>query len=193
MTAISKFTIACAAIVMALLLGTGCRSDTKETAGEPPAGIRAAGLDACYNCHADGRLGKYPSLIGNDSVVGVGWLYSPHGNYETNPPVVDSRDNVGDPTYGDLIGTCAGCHDAMEDGRTFSVLNALYGIDALGREDRPVVGCESCHGNGGNHWGVGPIPYPRPGPDRCGQCHNDSLPADHVTAAPEADRIYENY
>jgi hypothetical protein len=30
-----------------------------------------------------------------------------------------------------------------------------------------VVGCEDCHGNGGNHFGMGPIPYPIPGGPSC--------------------------
>jgi len=30
-----------------------------------------------------------------------------------------------------------------------------------------VVGCEDCHGNGGNHYGTGPIPYPIPGAPNC--------------------------
>lgn len=51
------------------------------------------------------------------------------------------------------------------------------------------VQCEDCHGGGGNHWGVGPIPYPNPSSPSCNVCHGftgfaatahgnpDSLPA----------------
>ena len=51
------------------------------------------------------------------------------------------------------------------------------------------VQCEDCHGGGGNHWGVGPIPYPNPSGPTCNVCHGftgfaatahgnpDSLPA----------------
>ncbi len=33
------------------------------------------------------------------------------------------------------------------------------------------VQCEDCHGGGGNHWGVGPIPYPNPSGPTCNVCH----------------------
>jgi len=31
--------------------------------------------------------------------------------------------------------------------------------------------CEDCHGPGGEHWGVGPIPYPNPQAAQCNACH----------------------
>lgn len=34
------------------------------------------------------------------------------------------------------------------------------------------VQCEDCHGNGGNHFGVGPIPYPNPQAAQCTACHS---------------------
>jgi hypothetical protein len=36
------------------------------------------------------------------------------------------------------------------------------------------VQCEDCHGGGGNHFGVGPIPYPNPQPAQCNVCHGFS-------------------
>jgi hypothetical protein len=33
------------------------------------------------------------------------------------------------------------------------------------------VECEDCHGGGGNHFGLGPIPYPNPQAAQCNACH----------------------
>src|SRR3990172_2994192 len=185
-------------MAVVLLLMNGCRSSTKESAGEEEVGISYVGLDTCFNCHADDRLGKFPSMIGNKDDSNVGWLYSPHGNYEARDenfqPIDLGVDNDGFPNYAFFEDeTCQNCHDPLEDGRTFSVLDSLYDVDEIGRVDRPVVGCESCHGPGGNHFGIGPLPYPNPDPSRCGQCHNDALPDDHLPFHPEADRIFEDY
>ncbi len=40
------------------------------------------------------------------------------------------------------------------------------------------VQCEDCHGPASLHWGLGPIPFPTPGTDRCLTCHNGSRAAD---------------
>ncbi len=41
------------------------------------------------------------------------------------------------------------------------------------------VQCEDCHGGGGNHWGVGPIPYPNPSYQTCAvlACHGTMTPS----------------
>jgi uncharacterized CHY-type Zn-finger protein len=61
------------------------------------------------------------------------------------------------------------------------------------------VQCEDCHGGGGNHWGVGPIPYPNPSGPSCNVCHGftgfaatahgnpDSLPPADFFQAPVGD------
>lgn len=185
------------AVILSLIF-YGCGSSTKERGAEEAAGISDVGLETCFNCHADGRLGKYSSMIGSKDNPDVGWLYSPHGNYESRDeslnPLDLGIDNDGYPNYAFFSGkTCNNCHDPLEDGKTFSLLYALYGVDEIGRIDRPVIGCESCHGAGGNHFGLGPLPYPRPGPVRCGQCHNETIPDDHLLSSPESDAIFEDY
>jgi len=79
---------------------------------------------------------------------------------------------------------CASCHDQLGDGRRLEP-------DFTGNVDRPVVGCESCHGGGADHFGAGEIPYPKPGAERCGQCHNSTF--DHNAYHPNGDDIYEEY
>jgi hypothetical protein len=55
-----------------------------------------------------------------------------------------------------------------------------------------AVGCEVCHGGGGNHFGVGPIPILNPDYTVCGDCHN-ALPESHIPYHPFADNILDNY
>lgn len=51
------------------------------------------------------------------------------------------------------------------------------------------VDCEDCHGPGGQHWGIGPMPFPVPQAERCAQtsCHASFLPAFNETAHANAD------
>ena len=61
-------------------------------------------------------------------------------------------------------GTCARCHDPSGAG---AQILAAFGKEAVG-----AVGCEDCHGGGQYHWGVGPIPNPKPGQSTCtANCH----------------------
>jgi hypothetical protein len=52
-----------------------------------------------------------------------------------------------------------------------------------------VVGCESCHGGGSAHRGIGPLPFPNPDHERCGQCHNANYPHGN----PEQENIVEDF
>lgn len=87
------------------------------------------------------------------SADGVVWLESRHANANQVP-----GPSLADPT-------CLACHDQLGDGQL------LFAATSGQVENRPVVGCESCHGGGQYHNGLGPLPVPLPGPARCGQCH----------------------
>lgn len=67
-------------------------------------------------------------------------------------------------SFGGTNPTCLACHNNLGDGQ-------LIEQAFLGQVNRNVVGCESCHGGGSAHRGVGPLPFPVPGPAQCGQCH----------------------
>ena len=56
-----------------------------------------------------------------------------------------------------------------------------------------MIGCESCHGGGAVHYGMGDIPRPNPGPKVCGKCHNRDFPGDHLTYHPNGGGIVEDY
>ena len=194
----SKFMMGSIAVAVGFLLMAGCRSSTKETAGEAAVKTSFVGIDTCFKCHADGSLGKFPAMIGNSGAPNVGWLYSPHGNYESVDQNFQPIDlgiyNVGFPFYAfsEWNDTCQTCHDALGDGQKISTVYSLYG-PGIGLVNRPIVACESCHGPGGNHYGLGPIPYPRPAAGQCGQCHNKTFPTDHLQFHPEGASIYEDY
>jgi|GEM_PF-1988640 len=57
------------------------------------------------------------------------------------------------------------------------------------------VGCENCHGNGGAHRGIGPIPYPSPSLEgQCAVCHADEASlARHDGDDPATATVVEGY
>ncbi len=57
-------------------------------------------------------------------------------------------------------------------------------------EGLAAVGCENCHGGGGEHFGVGPIPIAKPGISECATCHDNDI---HHTYHPEADFIASKF
>lgn len=172
------------------------------------------GLTKCYSCHGDAQndtgcsdvFGESDELKNN----GEGWLTGAHGNYESidevNNQLIDNATNNNGFPYYDYSGlgtdpTCTTiCHDSLGDGELFASFYLQTGIDSLGKVNRPVIGCESCHGDGETHGSiiVGSLPYPNPDASRCGQCHNDNFPefhlGDHLGGERyEGDRIYEDY
>ncbi len=222
MTGTLKFIIGSVTITLVLSFVAGCQSSTKEAAPEAATGISTVGLDACFNCHSDARNpASFPTIFGNTAagsatplVAGLdgdvagssgyrsalrGWLNGPHGNYESGTASAKTDNapaNTGVPAHTNFTdNTCKTCHDPLDDGQTIADFFYSTGLAVIGSKNRPVIGCESCHGAGGNHWGVGPLPYPTPDPSRCGQCHTQSFPtnSDHIVAHPEGSGIFEAY
>lgn len=89
-------------------------------------------------------------------LTGLIWLASRHGNSNYSP----SSQNVPGES------SCAVCHNPLDDA---ALIPETYGTNIARRD---IVACESCHGGGSRHYGLGPIPYPMPTPDICGACHN---------------------
>lgn len=73
---------------------------------------------------------------------------------------------------------CVQCHSSTVDQITGESIVTQYNRSA----HKDADGCEGCHGNGGQHNGVGPIPYPKPDVTRCEYCH-DGKTAPVTTAA----------
>ena len=176
--------ILCVLCVLALSAFT-CDNGQKEQLGvtsrvhhaPPPGSVATVGADVCTFCH--------PNQTAD-------WMTSGHGNKEAiNHTTGASIDlgmlDDGFPYYNQFTdATCVTCHDPLSDGR-----NLVQ--DLTGNADRPVVGCESCHGGGAEHFGVGLIPYPKPDDQRCAQCHSNLFPDDddHIGAHPNANEIDE--
>ncbi|MEW6488483.1 MAG: hypothetical protein AB1578_11305 [Thermodesulfobacteriota bacterium] len=133
--------LALAAAFVVALWGCGSNLDS----GDPdtgPVDLSLARTVGLDNC-----------LVCHLSADGRVWLESRHANANQVP-----APSLADPA-------CLACHDQLGDGLL------LFAATSGQVADRPVVGCESCHGGGQYHNGLGPLPTPLPGPAQCGQCH----------------------
>ncbi|MDA8428234.1 MAG: multiheme c-type cytochrome [Geobacteraceae bacterium] len=74
--------------------------------------------------------------------------------------------NVG--TVGDTA--CVQCHSATTEAVTGETIVSQYQQNSP--HNQSGLGCESCHGGGAQHNGVGPIPFPTPDAARCATCHD---------------------
>ncbi|UCF31332.1 MAG: hypothetical protein JSV26_02640 [bacterium] len=162
------------AIVLAVSGCVGSLTDSDE--GAPNAFIPSnLGMDVCWTtagCH-DSATSFDNNQIYSD------WSQAGHANVL----------NVPDTNFfGNSPENCTGCHDISGDSA-----NLGYGGPGDTPINRPVVGCEACHGGVERHFSsYVPPPYPLPDFDRCGQCHNQTF--DTVShGAPEGEAIVENY
>lgn len=94
--------------------------------------------------------------------------------------------NVGDSA-------CIQCHSSVTEALTNESIVAQYQRSSPHNTD--ALGCESCHGSGAMHNGVGPIPFPQPDANRCASCHDgvtapatnshtDFITSNHATGTP---------
>lgn len=167
-------------IFLTIAFFLGCAKNADEKNGKKGGGdnddkaAKVVGMDICASCHY-----AQTSL----------WLAGAHGNLEYSYKSISlPLDADGFPNYLELADdpSCATCHDPLGDGHE---LTGGY----TGDTERPVIGCESCHGGGSNHYGIGDIPDPAPDNDVCGKCHNDSFPDGHLPYHPAGDHINEDY
>ena len=70
--------------------------------------------------------------------------------------------------------TCVTCHSASVETLTGYPIVANYMTSI---HNLKSVGCQDCHGAGGGHNGIGPIPYPSPGYAQCKSCHDGTTGA----------------
>jgi hypothetical protein len=79
----------------------------------------------------------------------------------------------GSPLFGNVatVGdtACVQCHSATTETLTGETIVSQYQQTSPHNQDG--LGCESCHGGGAEHNGVGPIPYSTPDANRCATCH----------------------
>lgn len=159
-----RFAVLALSAVLALTLwGCGSSRDGGPIAsgeGTSLATAQTVGINNCVTCHANYQAVK-------------DWI-DPSNPHAYNTEYSHFSDSI-----------CVTCHDSTGDGQRlpktpFADLNDTNSVPTLAQalEARPVVGCEACHGGGQYHRGVGPIPYPTPDPDRCGQCHDKQWDTD---------------
>jgi mono/diheme cytochrome c family protein len=67
---------------------------------------------------------------------------------------------------------CVTCHSASIEPLSGDSIVANYTASV---HNLHSIGCQDCHGAGGSHNGIGPIPYPRPNYVQCADCHNNGV------------------
>jgi hypothetical protein len=200
----SRAIICSAGIIALTLLVIGCgvngngSSNNSSAATSGTSSNNITGTAECYTCHADGQITITSAVSSENNNIFDLWLNGPHGNYEGLYSADNGINNEGFPSYEyDGLGSdqsCIDCHDYRNDGLGLGNYYLETSVNYLGIVDRPIVGCESCHGSGLNHFGIGTITG-TPGPDACGLCHDAGVgqAGNHLTYHPEADSINEDY
>lgn len=126
--------------------GSGGSAVTPTDGGAAAPTVELLGISNCSNCHStqisDWEKGRHGNIAGSNDP-------SPSGPHE---PAA-----AGEPL------SCGNCHNATLDATN---MPAAFNVSI-----RDVVACESCHGGGSAHRGIGPIPVPIPGVDACAKCH----------------------
>ncbi|WP_432821119.1 hypothetical protein [Trichloromonas sp.] len=136
--------------------------------GVDPNGIIFTGSASCIACHQD---------LAFSAAVVARFQQSKHMVHSTQV-------NAASPAL------CLDCHDPIGEGRTLESLVPSGNIPADGLA---AVGCENCHGAGGEHFGLAPIVNASPDFVQCGQCHA-GLPAGPLGhSGLFAGNILENY
>jgi Cytochrome c554 and c-prime len=144
-----------------------------------------------WGCGSGGGSGDSVGVANVDDIAAVGvancstchdaetadWLASSaHGNSNDRPSL---------SYFGhDPATDCSICHDPSGEGVN---LRAVFASE----DNRPVVGCEECHGGGSAHRGIGPLPYAWPDAEQCATCH-DGAHGDFDLATAVASSAHNN-
>jgi len=195
------------AAAISLLALWGCSSsmdsgsDSGGEGGGTPAETLQAQIDAaglyvgparCIDCH----LGFSWSADDVNTYLGIGEPAPVDDEEDTRDPHVFNHVTQAAPEeYADIFPgvDCLDCHDRLGDGQ---LLEGYLNAADVPAEGLTAVTCEVCHGSGIDHYGVGPIPYPTPGPERCGQCHDrqwETVFPEHEAFHPEGNAIYSDW
>ena len=151
--------------------------------GADANGISYVGADVCIHCHKDPSL--IAGMIATQNLPAFSQDPDLVAKYLASPHVVHSSH-----INAQSDASCLQCHDPVGDARTIASLLPAGNVPAQGLA---AVTCEACHGAGGQHYGVGPLPNENPDYQVCGKCHNQSLPQSHAAHHPFGLGILENY
>lgn len=148
--------------------GDQTASPSGDLGSDVSTGIDFVGADSCIGCH-EGF--SWSAKVVEDYLLGAHVVHSSH----------ITQLNAADG--------CLDCHDPVGDGAGLEDFIDAANVPAGGLA---AVGCENCHGAGGEHYGVGPMPVARPEAVKCGTCHGELEPG-HLVYHPEANNITEDY
>lgn len=151
----------------ALLCGCGSSGGGGDDPTPPPRIIAYTGSSGCIACHEDYDF---------SADIVAGYLESKHLVHSTDITAASGA-------------ACLECHDPVGEGPT---LESFVPASAIPVTGLAAVGCENCHGPGGDHYGVGPIPVRHPGVDACGKCHK-AFPAGIAGHAGQTDDLLVKY
>ncbi|TAL18580.1 hypothetical protein EPN96_00925 [bacterium] len=169
------FIVPASAALLALAI-TGCSSNLDSAADE------TAGLQNPFGVDAEGR-----AFTGADKCIecheGFTWSSKAVSEFLESKHVVHSTHVSAEEEE------CLTCHDPVGDGVTLEETIPAANIPEGGLA---AVTCEACHGAGGEHFGVGPMPVPTPGVAICGNCHA-TIPDSHLPYHPEGNNILAAY
>lgn len=103
-------------------------------------------------CGSDSREASPPPPTASATDVGVNVCINCHSNQKDAWLTSRHANATASPNYSSVTDTssCKACHDQLGDGKK------LVGV-LPNTNPRPLVGCESCHGPGSLHYGLGPI------------------------------------
>ena len=120
-------------MLSAFLIFSGCGYNPKESGGGIPSVVEKGTVECLYaGCHD-----SYVATAGFNPATS--WSGGSHANPDNDPAFALSEEG------------CIGCHNLVEDGRNDSAFLFTAGFTP-GPPDRPIVGCEACHGSGMEHY-----------------------------------------
>lgn len=149
-------------VLLSTVLLNACGNATRESGGadQTVATEQAAvvGMDVCTQCHRN--------------IVDL-WVMSRHGNTDTDASgnSLEDLNSIGSPNT--TSASCSTCHDPLKD-------SANLVADVTGNMPRMVIGCEGCHGGGGQHFGIGPITLYNKTADATGSAQFNTCTTCHV-------------
>jgi hypothetical protein len=121
-------------LLAAIIATAGCGYNPKESGNGIPATEYKGTVECLYpdaGCHV---------ATGTETTT---WEAAVHGNPDSSPSVADTGDY------------CSNCHNTVEEelnDAAFLFTSGPVPSTSIGQPERPIVGCEACHGTGMSHY-----------------------------------------